>query len=109
MARKGWRARLGWRLRCWADRIDDAHAPRLMGWSFTFEDGEGIRFREDRRGCRLAYLGYAEYDRAHSESDSERARVERDAEVRAFLAEQGVDYDALIARGTTPRAEGTRG
>jgi hypothetical protein len=40
-----------------------------MGWSFTFEPGEGIRFREDGKGCPLAYLSAADYDRAHSEAD----------------------------------------
>jgi hypothetical protein len=66
---KGWRARIGWRLRCWADRIDPKHGPRMVGWSFTFELGEGIRFRDDRRGCPLAYLGEDDYQRAHDEAD----------------------------------------
>ena len=38
-------------LRRLADRIDHAGAPKLMHWSFTFETGRGIVFREDRRGC----------------------------------------------------------
>ena len=67
------RARIGHWMRKWADRIDDHGAPKLMGYSFTFETGEGIRFRDDRRGCRLAYLGDAEYEKAHTEADSAEA------------------------------------
>jgi hypothetical protein len=58
------------RLRTWADRLDHAGAPKVLGWSFTFEEGEGIRFRQDGRGCRLAYLGGEDnYERAHDEAD----------------------------------------
>lgn len=54
-----------------ADRIDYDGAPKYMSWSFTFEHGEGIRFRADGRGCRLAYLGgREEYARAHDEANS---------------------------------------
>lgn len=56
------------RLRRIADRIDYAGSPKAMGWSFTFEQGEGIRFREDGRGCRLWYLGDRDYERAHTEA-----------------------------------------
>jgi hypothetical protein len=59
-------------MRAGADRIDYAGGPKLMGWSFTVEEGEGIRFRLDGKGCRLAYLGNAEYDKAHDEADSTR-------------------------------------
>ncbi len=69
-ARRSLRARIGWRLRCVADRIDPDNAPRAMGWSFTFEHGKGIQFREDRKGCPLWYLGHADSDRAYTESDS---------------------------------------
>lgn len=68
---KSVRGRIGRFLRRWADRIDYEGAPRLMGWTFTFETGEGIRFRQDERGCRLAYLGNVEYAKAHTEADSE--------------------------------------
>lgn len=64
------RARIGWHLRRLADRIDHAGAPKLMHWSFTFETGRGIVFREDRKGCPLAYLGDADYERAHDEADA---------------------------------------
>jgi hypothetical protein len=57
------------RLRRLADRIDYRGAPKLMHWSFTWEDGEGLKFRNDGRGCRLAYLGDAEYERALAEAD----------------------------------------
>lgn len=53
---------LGERLRYLADRIDDDGAPRYMGYSFTFERGIGIAFRqdgavnrEDQKGCPLMY------------------------------------------------------
>jgi hypothetical protein len=59
----------GW-LRRVADRIDHAGAPKLMHWSFTFETGRGIVFRDDGRGCPLAYLGDAGYSRAHDEADT---------------------------------------
>lgn len=64
------RVRAGRWLRTLADRIDPRGAPRLIGWSFTIEEGHGIRFRRDGRGCRLAYPGNAEYERAHTEADS---------------------------------------
>jgi hypothetical protein len=55
-------------LRRLADRIDRGGAPKLTHWSFTFEEGEGIRFREDGRGCPVAYLGDDDYGRAHTEA-----------------------------------------
>jgi hypothetical protein len=64
------KTRLATLLRRTADRIDHHGAPKIMHWSFTFELGEGIRFREDGKGCRLAFLGDDEYERAHSEADS---------------------------------------
>jgi hypothetical protein len=76
------RAWLGERLRHAADRIDYDGAPKIIRpYSFTFEEGEGIRFREDGKGCHLAYLGgEANYRRAHDESDTTtRRRAEWDA------------------------------
>lgn len=68
------------RLACWlrrlADRIDYDGAPKIMSYSFTFEHKQGIRFRDDGRGCPLAYLGSADYDRAHEEADSPGVRVD---------------------------------
>jgi hypothetical protein len=61
--------RLAALLRRLADRIDHAGAPKLMHWSFTFESGRGIVFRNDGKGCPLAYLGDADHERAHSEAD----------------------------------------
>lgn len=61
----GWVAR---RLRMVADRLDHAGAPKATSWSFTFEEGIGIAFRQDGRGCRLWYLGDTEYEKAHSQS-----------------------------------------
>lgn len=58
----------GW-LRRLADRLDPAGAPRCTGWSFTFEQGSGVEFHQDNRGCPLWYLGGADYLRAHTESD----------------------------------------
>lgn len=58
------------RLRRLADRIDYEGAPKCMSWSFTIEQREGIRFRQDGRGCPLWYLGNADYERAHDEADS---------------------------------------
>lgn len=63
------RARVGWRLRRIADRIDPANTPRCTGYSFTIEPGEGIRWRDDGRGCPLWYLSEADYQRAHDEAD----------------------------------------
>lgn len=67
-ARKGVRAFIGRRLRYAADRIDLPGAPRAMSVRFTFEEGVGIIFRQDNRGCLLWYIGDAEYERAHSEA-----------------------------------------
>ena len=57
-------------LRRLADRLDHPGAPKATGWSFTFETGEGIRFRRDGVGCRLWYLGDADYKKAHTEADT---------------------------------------
>lgn len=77
-----WRERLGWRLRCWADRIDRDNATFcLSGYSFTFEDHKGIVFREDGKGCPLAYIGKDDYERAHTESDTTARALERDRQI----------------------------
>ncbi len=68
--------RLAWYLRCLADRIDHAGAPKGMSYTFTFEDREGIRFRDDGRGCPLWYLGEGDYERAHAEADRPGVRVD---------------------------------
>lgn len=70
------RRRLARRLRFLADRIDYSGAPKAMSWTFTFEDGEGIRFRDDGRGCRLWYLGDADYERAHTEADTAHMQID---------------------------------
>lgn len=62
-------------LRRLADRIDHAGAPKIMGWSFTYETSEGIRFRQDGRGCPLAYLSDEAYERAHTEATGMTAQV----------------------------------
>lgn len=61
--------RIGYWLRRLADRIDPVNAPRAIGQSFTFEQGWGLRFRDDGRGCPLWYLSEADYARAHDEAD----------------------------------------
>lgn len=68
-------------LRRIADRIDHQNAPRITNWSFTFEDGEGIRFREDGKGCPVAYFA-EDYERAHTEADSAQVSPE-EAAIRA--------------------------
>jgi hypothetical protein len=70
------RQRAGQWLRKWADRIDPDGAPRHLGRSFTFEHGRGLVFREDGRGCPLWYLGKDDYERAHTEADTEHAIVD---------------------------------
>ncbi len=70
------RVRLAEWMRMWADRLDHAGAPKAIGWSFTFENERGIVFREGRQGCPLWYLGDADYQRAHSEADTEHAIVD---------------------------------
>lgn len=62
------------RLRRIADRIDYSGSPKGMSWSFTFEPGEGIRFRTDGQGCPLWYLGDADYERAHAEAGTPKPR-----------------------------------
>ncbi|WP_305780031.1 hypothetical protein [Nocardia nova] len=85
------RARIGRWMRKWADRIDDHGAPKLTNYSFTFETGEGIRFRDDRRGCRIAYLGDDEYDKAHTEADSAEADAVSDRRRRLIEVAMGAD------------------
>jgi hypothetical protein len=55
-------------VRRFADRIDHAGAPKITHWSFTFKEGRGLVFRQDGRGCPVAYLGDGQYARAHSEA-----------------------------------------
>lgn len=64
-------------LRRLADRLDYSGAPRAIGISFTFELGEGIRWRDDGRGCPLWYLGDDDYERAHDEADNPGPRIDR--------------------------------
>ncbi len=68
--------RLAWYLRCLADRIDHEGAPQGLSYSFTIESGEGIRLRDDGRGCPLWYLGDEDYERAHAEADRPGVRVD---------------------------------
>lgn len=64
-------------LRRAADRLDPAGCPRRMSSaSFTFEEDEGIRFRDDGRGCPLWYLGEDDYRRAHDEADRPAPRID---------------------------------
>lgn len=58
------------RMRFAADRIDPVGAPRGTSYSFTFERGHGIRWRDDGKGCPIWYLGEADYRRAHIEADN---------------------------------------
>lgn len=57
------------RLRRTADRIDYEGAPKCTGWSFTFVEGLGVQFNQDRRGCPLWYFGDRDYERAHDEAE----------------------------------------
>lgn len=66
--------RLARLMRRWADRLDYPGAPKCTGYSFTFEHEQGIRFRDDGRGCPLWYLGDADYERAHTEADASMGR-----------------------------------
>lgn len=72
-------------LRRVADRIDHEGAPKLTRWSFTFERGRGLVFREDKRGCPVAYLGDKDYGRAHAESDTAVADRERQERLKALV------------------------
>ena len=68
MSASPFRGRIADVLRKYADRLDDAGAPKAMSVRFTFEDRVGIVFRDDGRGCRLWYLGDVDYERAHTEA-----------------------------------------
>jgi hypothetical protein len=72
-------------LRIYADRLDDRGAPKRMGSSFTYETGEGIRIRDDSKGCPLYYYGQDDLARAHAESDSAAAHAERSAIIDRWL------------------------
>ena len=70
------RARIGnWLRYKLADRIDPNGAPRHVGRSFTFEIYEGMRIREDGKGCQLWYLGERDYRRAHDEADTAHPQI----------------------------------
>lgn len=56
------------RLRILADRIHpDSSIAVMTSYSFTFEQGIGLVFRTDQRGCPL-YYPRDQYDRAHEEA-----------------------------------------
>lgn len=57
-------------MRKYADRLDHAGAPKFTHHSFTFERGHGVVFREDGKGCPVAYCGDEDYERAHTEADN---------------------------------------
>jgi hypothetical protein len=63
-------ARIAFLMRKYADRIDNAGAPKYLSWSFTFERGLGMVFRQDGKGCPLVHYGDADYERAHAEADN---------------------------------------
>ena len=86
--------RLAFLLRRVAGRIDREGTPKHMSYSFTFEDGEGIRFRDDGRGCPLWYLGEADYERAHAEADRPGARRLADGEGPADAGGMAVNAPA---------------
>jgi len=65
----GLRARIGYQLRKYADRIDHRGATKFTHWSFTFETGRGLVFRDDGKGCPVCYYGDQDYERAHTEAD----------------------------------------
>jgi hypothetical protein len=62
------RRQVGERLRRLADRIDHHGAPKVTNWTFTFELGRGLVFRQDGRGCPVAYLSDDELEKAHAEA-----------------------------------------
>lgn len=71
------RCRIGWWLRRLADRFDHDHAPKAIGWSFTFEEGLGLVWHDNHgrinpkpTGCPVWYLSDADYERAHTEAVS---------------------------------------
>lgn len=68
---------LAYWLRRIADRIDRRGAPKITHWTFTFEQGLGVLFREDGRGCPIAYLGDDAYRRAHDEAGPIWARLKQ--------------------------------
>lgn len=73
-----WRKRVAHRMRIWADRLDVHGAPKRTSWRFTYEDNVGIVFRDDGRGCKLWYYGDDDFDKAHTESDSQTRRSAAD-------------------------------
>lgn len=90
------RSRLAHWMRKWADRIDYRGAPHCMSYTFTFETGEGLRFRQDGRGCKLWYLGMDDYEKAHTEADSAASDAEK-AERRRLIGIALGDADPAVA------------
>lgn len=84
---------LAYWLRRIADRIDYQGAPKAMGWWFTFESGEGIRFREDGRGCLLWHRG--DYEKAHAESDTAALEEKQRKDLRAMADQLGLPRHLL--------------
>lgn len=66
-----WRRWLAEQMHWKADRLDPYGSTRITHWTFTFEKNIGVVFREDGRGCQLAYLGEDEYKKAHDEADTD--------------------------------------
>ena len=91
------RRRLAAWLRKWADRIDDERAIKRAGVSFTFERGKGKAVRDDGKGCPLYFI-QSEYERAHTEADSNQPDPKLE-EAKRFL-------DAVIAEREEDRRRG---
>jgi len=87
-------------MRTLADRLDHRGAPKCIGWTFTFEHKRGLVFREDGKGCPLWYYGDDNYQRAHTEADTDHAIVDWNS--RPLRAHIPADSGPLHAHEVTP-------
>lgn len=81
---------------------------RVLSTTFTYEHGEGVRYRDDHRGARLL-IDWNQYDRAFTEADNPTRRIDfvgmriEDAPVTPTYSELLEQVETLTGRLATLR------
>lgn len=58
-----------------ADRLDSDGATKVTSYTFTYERGIGVVFREDGRGCPVSYQGEHQLDLAGEQAGGIKGKV----------------------------------
>ncbi len=99
---KVWLASL---FRKWAYRLDYAGAPKCTPWSFTIEDGVGIVFNTDRKGCPVWFYGDLSYQRAYDEARWGKVHLEKPEWLTiGYRTAGGMDGEEVLVLGSADLA-----